>query len=128
MGIKKSEMQFSSLQVAWLIAFVESADYKRTAAAGALGVNQSTVTKYIAKLESWYGGGPRRLLMLHNMHPPVLTAEGKEFLPVARQLLEHLRAAQPKPLKLSSPSAEGFTGEHPDPGARTECAAPVPGK
>lgn len=127
MGIKKSEMQFSSLQIAWLIAFVESAEHKRTAAAGTLGVAQSTVTKYIAKLESWYGGGPRRLLMLHNMHPPVLTEEGKEFLPVARQVLALLRAAQPKPLK-SSPSAGGSTGEHPGPGARTEYAAPVPGK
>lgn len=104
MGIKKSEMQFSSLQIAWLIAFVESAEHKRTAAAGTLGVTQSTVTKYIAKLESWYGGGPRRPLMLHNMHPPILTEDGEEFLPKAKDVLALLLAAQPKPLIQTLPA------------------------
>jgi DNA-binding transcriptional LysR family regulator len=97
---KKAEMKFGSLQVAWLIAFVESADYKGTAAAATLGVNESTVSKYIGKLESWYGGGPRRLLMLGNMHPRILTEDGKEFLPVAREIIGILRA-QPTPWETS---------------------------
>lgn len=100
---KKREMKFGSLQVAWLIAFVESADHKRTAAAGTLGVTQSSVTKYIDSLESWYGGGPRRILMLSNVHPPVLTEDGKEFLPKARKLLALLRAALPPPVVTDAP-------------------------
>ena len=96
---KKREMKFGSLQVAWLVAFVESAEHKRTAAAATLGVTQSTVTKYIDSLDSWYGGGPRRLLMLSNVHPPILTEDGKKFLPKAQELLKLIRAAQPSPLK-----------------------------
>lgn len=91
-------MKFGSLQVAWLVAFVESAEHKRTAAAGTLGVSQSTVTKYIESLECWYGGGPRRLLMLGNMHPASLTREGEDFLPKAKELLALLRAALPPPV------------------------------
>lgn len=111
MGVKKPEMQFSSLQIAWLIAFVESADHKRTAAAAILGVTQSTVTKHIEKLESWYGGGPRRLLMVPNMHPPVLTDDGKAFLPKAREMLALLRAAQPA-LAISEPPKPKVSAEH----------------
>lgn len=111
MGVKKPEMQFSSLQIAWLIAFVESADHKRTSAAAILGVTQSTVTKYIEKLESWYGGGPRRLLMLPNRHPPALTKEGEAFLPDARKVLDLLRAAQPEPGKFEPPKPR-VSAEH----------------
>lgn len=111
MGVKKPEMQFSSLQIAWLIAFVESADHKRTAAAAILGVTPGTVTKHIIKLERWYGGGARRLLMLDNMYPPVLTPEGEEFLPVARQVLETLRSAQKGPGQVR-PTAPKTSAEH----------------
>lgn len=92
-------MQFSSLQVAWLLAFVETADYKkRTAAAATLGISPSDVTKHIDKLGSWYGGGPCRMLVLPNTHPVKLTDDGKEFLPKARQILALLRAAHPLPV------------------------------
>lgn len=97
---RKRPMTFGSLQVGWLVAFVETADSKRTVAAAILGVTQSTVTKYIDSLESWYGGGPRRMLMIPNMHPAVLTDDGKDFLPRARELLALLRAAQPQPVQV----------------------------
>lgn len=106
---KKKPMTFGSLQVAWLVAFVESADYKRTAAAATLGVTQSAVTKYIDNLESWYGGGPRRLLMVGNVHPPVLTDEGKEFLPKAREMLALIRAALPPPVVSNPPIKQRST-------------------
>ena len=114
-------MQFSSLQVSWLIAFVESAEHKRTSAAATLGVTQSAVTKYIRKLESWCGGGLVRPLMEENMHPPVLTAEGKDFLPKAKQLLALLREAQPKPLPVVQASPKVPAGEIrvPPPAPRT---------
>lgn len=96
-AVRKREMKFGSLQVSWLIAFVETADSKRTAAAEMLGVTQSAVTKYIDSLESWYGGGPSMLLMIPNVYPTVLTPAGEEFLPKARELLELLRVARPEP-------------------------------
>lgn len=101
MGRKKSEMQFSSLQVAWLIAFVESADHKRASAASMLGVRPGTVSKYIDKLGEWVGGGPCQLLAIKNSHPLILTDAGKAFLPDARKALEHLREAHAKAGEIS---------------------------
>lgn len=112
MGRKKSEMQFSSLQVAWLLAFVETADSKkRTAAAATLGVSPSDVTKHIDKLGSWYGGGPCRMLVLPNTQPVELTDDGKEFLPKARELLALLRAAQPVPFVTEVPTKKVSTAQ-----------------
>ena len=94
-----SESQFGSLRVAWLQAFVLTVDNdKRTAAAKALDIGQGTVTKHIKKLESWFGGGPRRLLVWPDVWPPRLTVDGESFLPVAREILSLLQTARPTKL------------------------------
>ena len=85
---------FGTLQIAWLEAFVLSADYKkRIAAAEEMHVTQSAVSKYITNLETWLGGGSRRFLMFDNRRPQ-LTEDGEAFLPVARRILADLRDAR----------------------------------
>lgn len=96
MGGASSESQFGSLRVAWLQAFVLTVDNdKRTVAAIELKIGQGTITKHINRLESWYGGGPRRLLVLPGVWPPRLTEDGEAFLPVAREVLSLLQTARP---------------------------------
>jgi len=86
------EIQFGSLRVAWLEAFVLSVRYKkRLAAAAEMGVTQGTVSKHIKSLEYWCGSGRRRLLMQDNMWPPVLTEAGEVLLPKAENALTILR-------------------------------------
>jgi DNA-binding transcriptional LysR family regulator len=106
----ESEFGFGDLRVAWLEAFVLTVDNKkRTAAASQLGVSEDTVTKNIKKLERWLGGGPRRLLLLPNMYPLVLTDAGKRFLPDARKVLELMREAR-KPVAMTvAPVRRGST-------------------
>lgn len=85
---------FGTLQIAWLEAFVLSADYKkRTAAAEVMGVTQSAISKYIANLEIWFGRGSRRVLIFDNRRPQ-LTEDGKAFLPVAKRILADLQDAR----------------------------------
>lgn len=86
------EIQFGSLRVAWLEAFVLSVRYqKRLAAAAEMGVTQGTVSKHIKSLECWCGSGRRLLLMQDNMWPPVLTEAGKTLLPKAENALMILK-------------------------------------
>lgn len=93
-----SETDFGSLRAAWLEAFVLTVDNeKRTAAAAQLGVSEDTVSKNIAKLEKWLGGGARRLLLWPNAYPPTLTDEGIRFLPDARTMLDLMREARKLP-------------------------------
>lgn len=95
MAKSDSELGFGDLRAAWLEAFVLTVDNKkRTAAASQMEVSEDTVTKHITKLEEWLGGGPRRLLLLPNMYPLVLTDAGKLFLPDARKVLELMREAR----------------------------------
>ena len=94
------------LRLIWLEAFVRVADTgKRTAAAAEMGINQGTVTKHIQNLERWMGGGDHsRVLMMDNVWPVSLTAEGEAFLLVARQVLELLREAKKLPEPVEMPS------------------------
>ena len=91
MGGSAEKMQFGSLRVAWLEAFVLSVNYgKQTAAAAEMGVTQGTISKHIENLELWCGGGARRLLLEYNQFPPVLTAAGEAFFPVAERAVAAL--------------------------------------
>lgn len=96
-----AELQFGTLRVAWLEAFVLSVHYgKQTAAAAAMEVSQGTISKHIENLETWYGRGARRFLLLPNMWPPTLTDDGRAFLPIAERAvaaLSELKASRPKP-------------------------------
>lgn len=96
-----AELQFGTLRVAWLEAFVLSVHYgKQTAAAAAMGVSQGTISKHIENLETWYGGDARRFLLLPNMWPPTLTDDGRAFLPIAERAvaaLSELKASRPRP-------------------------------
>ena len=104
MGDDISENQFGSLRVAWLEAFVLSARHKkRMAAAAEMGVSQGTISKYIKSLEHWYGNGRRRLLMLENMWPPILTEDGAALLPKAERALEVLQELQRRPDVVETP-------------------------
>ena len=83
---------FGELRLAWLEAFVETVDSKkRTAAAAAIGTTQSNVSKQLDKLWEWYGYP----VVEPGSHPLRLTPEGTEFLKVAREVVEKLRAARP---------------------------------
>lgn len=100
----KEAAEFDGLRIVWLEAFIQVVDNdKRTAAAAEMGIHQSTVTKHIQKLEQWLGGGPSAMLMLDNMWPVTLTAEGEKFLPIARQVLELLRKARKHPEPVETP-------------------------
>lgn len=66
------------------IAVVEEGGY--TAAAKALGVDQSTVSRYLTNLEKW-----AQVPLLTMDVPPDLTAQGEQFLPVAREVVTMLR-------------------------------------
>lgn len=99
-----SELEFGDLRAAWLEAFVLTVDNKkRTAAAAQMEVSEDTVTKNIAKLERWLGGGPRRLLLWPNTYPPALTDAGKHFLPDARDILDLMRKARELPVVTEVP-------------------------
>ena len=99
-----SKFGFGDVRAGWLEAFVLTVDNKkRTAAAAQLEVSEDTVTKNIEKLEKWLGGGQRRLLMVPNMYPVVLTDEGRRFLPDARQILELMREARKLPVVTDAP-------------------------
>lgn len=104
MTAKDPKRQFGSLKIEWVEAFVLSIELKkRTAAAAAMGVRQTDMSRYIRNLESWLGGGPRLLLLEHNM-VPTLTPAGKAFLPVAQQVLDLLRDAQVTPAEPAPPA------------------------
>lgn len=101
----KGAAEFDGLRLIWLEAFVQVAETgKRTAAAAEMGINQGTVTKHIQNLERWLGGGHSRMLMVDNVWPVSLTAEGEAFLPVARQVLGVLREAKKLPEPVEMPS------------------------
>lgn len=92
--------EFEGLRISWLDAFVRVARAgKRTAAAEELGITQSAVTKHIKKLERWIG----KVLIVENAQPVVLHPDGRDFLPVAEEILRLLRAAR-------KPHARGRTG------------------
>ena len=96
-----SEFAFGDVRAAWLEAFVLTVDNKkRVAAAAQLEVSEDTVSKNIEKLEKWLGGGQRRLLMLPNKYPPVLTEAGTRFLPDARRILDLMHEAR-KPVAVT---------------------------
>lgn len=91
LGGRAEKSQFGSLRVVWLEAFVLSVHYgKQTAAAAEMGVTQGTISKHIENLELWCGGGARRLLLEHNQFPPVLTAAGEAFFPIAQRAVAAL--------------------------------------
>lgn len=105
-----SESEFGDFRVAWLEAFVLTVDNKkRMAAAAQMEICEDTVTKHIKKLERWLGGGPRRLLLLPNMYPPVLTDAGKRFLPNARKVLKLMHEARKPVVETVPPVRRGST-------------------
>jgi DNA-binding transcriptional LysR family regulator len=82
-----------------LEAFIAAAqEGTQREAAEALGCTQPTVSKRITTLEAWLG---KFLLTLDA--PKELTESGKEFLPVAEQIVTLLKQARSQPSSASPP-------------------------
>lgn len=136
MSDSAAELQFGTLRVAWLEAFVLSVHYgKQTAAAAAMGVSQGTISKHIENLETWYGRDARRFLLLPNMWPPTLTDDGKAFIPVAERAvaaLSELRASRPSQTPSGaipeSSGSGGISQEEPRPTAASPSPEPCQGQ
>lgn len=81
-----SAQRVDSLRLVWLQAFIKVAECaSHTAAGKELGWDQSTVSRYIKRLEEWLGKE-----LFTGFVSPVLTKHGKTFLPVAMQVMELL--------------------------------------
>lgn len=108
--------EFDGLQLVWLESFVKVARWgKRTAAAHDMGIEQSTVTKHIQKLELWLGGGgvpPARKLLISEGGK--LLPDGDKFQPVAEQILALLKEARRSPgaVENPSPNQAGKSAKH----------------
>ena len=78
------------MKLIWLQAFVAVAERGSfTDAARSIGKDQGSVSRYVKHLELWLGK------ILIESYPPVkLTPDGDAFLPIARQVLSLLTAAQ----------------------------------
>lgn len=95
-------MDFKDLKLIWLIAFVEAAETESfSKASKVLGVDKSSVSRYVSKLEEWY----QSLLFYQNSVPLELTAEGQAFVPKAREVLRLLKeaSATQKPTQPQAP-------------------------
>lgn len=84
-----SSRRIGSLRLVWLEAFLAVVDHQSYTKAGeALGLKQSTMTRYVAQLEKWLG-------------PPLvasgtteLTTHGERFVPVAKNVVSALHDAR----------------------------------
>jgi DNA-binding transcriptional LysR family regulator len=102
-----SESRIGNLQVEWLEAFVLVADYgKRTAAAERMGRDQGNLTKLVQKLERWF----RQPLVETGSSPARLTPAGKEFVELAREVVQKLRNARPDLINENTVSAPLISG------------------
>ena len=78
------------MKLIWLEAFVAVAERESfTDAAKTMGKDQGLVSRYVANLRLWLGKN-----LIESYSPVKLTPEGEAFLPVARQVLSLLSAAQ----------------------------------
>jgi len=79
-----SDRRISSVRLIWLEAYIAVYDLGSFTDAGkALGVDQSTVTRYVRQLEHWL----RKLLILDGSLPPFFTDDGKDFVDTAREIV-----------------------------------------
>jgi molybdenum-dependent DNA-binding transcriptional regulator ModE len=94
-----SSLRIDTLRLCWLEAFVAVADVDNISqAARNLGVNQTTVTRYVQSLEKWVG---KTLLNTGGAHDPEdarvsigFTEEGLQFFEVAEMVIEALQGAR----------------------------------
>jgi Bacterial regulatory helix-turn-helix protein, lysR family len=86
MECKVSALRMDSLRLIWLQAFLKLVECESQSMAGEqLGCDQSTISRYISRLEAWLGNE-----LFKQLVPPVLSPHGKAFLPVAREVLQLL--------------------------------------
>jgi DNA-binding transcriptional LysR family regulator len=99
--MKKSD----DLSLVWLKAFVAVAESgKRAAAAADIGVNPSSVSRYVQDLETWLGKA-----LLDSSVPANLYPDGERFLSVAKEvirLLEEARLPHPSLPAVGDPDAQ----------------------
>ena len=87
-----SAQRVDSLRLVWLQAFIKVAEcLSHSVAAEELSWDQSTVSRYIKRLEEWLGKE-----LFTGFVPPVLTKHGKVFLPVAMEVLKLLNNSRTK--------------------------------
>lgn len=85
-----SARRLETLRLVWLQAFLTVAEYEtHSEAARRLGWDQSTVSRYIQRLEAWLGSS-----LFTGYAPTVLTEEGEAFQPVAQQALDLLNGSR----------------------------------
>lgn len=85
-----SDRRIRTLRISWLEAFIAVARLQNySEAARQLECDQSTVSRYLIRLQSWM-----RKELVTGYVPTVLTPEGEEFLPKAEEICRLLRESR----------------------------------
>lgn len=92
-----SSLRVETLRLCWLEAFIKVAEEENiSSAARELGIDQSTVSRYLQSLEKWSG---KKFVVLGGAFDPQdarvsigITEEGRKFRDVAERIVDELNA------------------------------------
>lgn len=82
-----SERRIDTFRLIWLEAFLAVAETESFTEAGkVMGCNQSSVTRYVRRLERWFG-----FTAFVRRYPAKLSEEGEAFVETARNIRDSIR-------------------------------------